>query len=58
MIPRYTENSDLHYKNITIVNDTSRVVRMVIVSDAPSCVIYGCHSENSGGVTYVLREHL
>ncbi len=33
----------LYYKNITIVNDTSRVLRMTIVSDAPSC-----------GVTYKL----
>ncbi len=58
MIPRCTENSSLHYINITIVNDTSRVVRMVILSDAPSFVTYGCHSDNYGGVTYVLREHL
>jgi hypothetical protein len=31
--------SVLYHKNITILNDTSRVVRMMIVGDAPSCGI-------------------
>jgi hypothetical protein len=31
--------SDLLYKNITIVNNISRVIRMTIISDAVSCDI-------------------
>ncbi len=43
-------------KNITIVNGTPRVVRMTIVSDAPSCgVIYDHHSDDSRGVFYTHR---
>jgi hypothetical protein len=48
---KFFQNCDscgLYYKNITIVNDTSRVVRMMIISDAPSCgITYGCHSDES-----------
>jgi hypothetical protein len=49
----------LYHKNIMIVNSTSRVVRMTIVSDAPSCgVTYDCHSDDSRGVISAPREHL
>jgi hypothetical protein len=49
----------MHHKNIMIEIDTSRIFRMTIVSDAPSCGInYGCHSDNSRDVTYAPREHL
>jgi len=42
-------------RNITIVNDTSRVIR----SDAPSCgITYDHHSDNSRRVTYAPKEHL
>ncbi len=33
------KSSGLYYKNITIINDTYKVIRMVIVSDDPSCNI-------------------
>ncbi len=49
----------LYYKNITIVNDTSRVVRMTIESDAPSCgVTNDCHPDISRSVICAPREHL
>ncbi len=36
-----------------IVNDTYKVIRMMIVSDAPSCgVTYNRHSDGSRGVIY------
>jgi hypothetical protein len=39
-----------------IVNDASRVVRMMIVVDAPRCGIsYNCHSDKSRGVIYTPR---
>jgi hypothetical protein len=39
-----------------IVNDASRVVRMMIVSDTPSCgITYDCDSDDSRGVIYALR---
>ncbi len=39
----------LFYKNITIVNDTPRVIR----SDGPSCgVTYDRHCDNSSGPYY------
>jgi hypothetical protein len=42
-------------KNITIVNDTSRVIRR----DALSCgITYGHHSDNSRGAIYTSKEHL
>jgi hypothetical protein len=51
--------SGLYYKHLMIVNDNSRVVRMSIISDAPSCgVTYDHHSDNSRGVIYAPREHL
>ncbi len=46
-------------KNITLVNDTSRVIRMTIVNDASSYgVTYNHHSDDSRGVIYIPREHL
>jgi hypothetical protein len=43
----------LDYKNITIINDTTRAISMTIVSDAPSCgVTYNCHSDSSRGIIY------
>ncbi len=46
----------MYYKNVTIINDTPRVVRMMIVSDAPSCgVTYNCHSDDSRGIIYAPR---
>jgi hypothetical protein len=46
-------------KNITFVSDTSRVIRMTIVGDAPSGgVNYNHHSDDSRGVNYAPREHL
>jgi hypothetical protein len=49
----------LYYKNITIVNDTSRVIIVTIVSDALSCgITYTHHSDKSRGVIYNPREHL
>ncbi len=34
-----------------IITDTSTVVRMTIISDAPNCgIIYDWRSDNSGGV--------
>ncbi len=51
--------SSLHYKDVTIVSDTSRVVRMTIISDAPRLgVTYDCHSDDSRGFIYPPREHL
>jgi hypothetical protein len=50
-----------------VVNDTSRVVRMAIVCDAPIFgITYDCHSDNFRGVIYApivishyaFREHL
>ncbi len=39
-----------------IVNDTSRVVRMAIVSDAPMRgITYDRHSDNSRGAIYAPR---
>jgi hypothetical protein len=50
--------SGMYHKNM-IVKDTSRIFRMTIVSDAPSCGInYDCHSDNSRGVIYAPRENL
>jgi hypothetical protein len=44
----------LHYKNITIINKTSRVIR----SDTQSIdTTYDCHSYYSRGVIYTPREH-
>jgi hypothetical protein len=51
--------SGLYYKNIATINETSRAVRMMILSDTPSCgVTYDHHSDNSRGVIYTLRELL
>jgi hypothetical protein len=37
-------NNGLYYKNITIVNDTSRVIRMMIASDTTTwSITYGHH---------------
>ncbi len=48
-----------YYKNILFTNDNPRVVRMTIVSDAPSCGdTYDHHCDDSRDVTYVPREHL
>jgi hypothetical protein len=45
----------IYYKNITIVNDTSKVIS----SNAPSCgIAYNHHSDDSKGVNYVCGEHL
>ncbi len=39
-----------------IVNDTSRIIRIMIVSDAPSCgITYGHHSYDTRGVIYAPR---
>jgi hypothetical protein len=44
---------EMYYKNVTIVNDTPRVVRMMIISDAPSCgITYNCHSDDSRGIIF------
>jgi uncharacterized protein YqjF (DUF2071 family) len=44
----------LQYKNITIINKTSSVIR----SDTQSCgITYVCHSDYSRGVIYAPREH-
>jgi hypothetical protein len=44
----------LHYKNITIKNETYRVIR----SDTQSCgITYVCHSDYSRVVIYTPREH-
>ncbi len=49
----------LYYTNITIVNDTTIIVRMMIVSDAPRyCFTYNCHSDDTRDVIYAPREHL
>jgi hypothetical protein len=49
----------LYYKNITIINETSKVVRVMIVSDAQGCgITYGCHSDYPKGVIYAPRKHL
>jgi hypothetical protein len=46
----------LYHKNIMIVNDTSRVVRMTIISDAPSYGVTNyCPSDNSRCVIYAPR---
>jgi hypothetical protein len=42
-------------KKITIVNDTSGIVRSKTVSCG---VTYDCHSDDSRGVIYIPREHL
>ena len=43
-------------KNIKIVNDTFRVIRMMIISDALSCgITYDGHSDDCRGVTYAPR---
>ncbi len=43
-------------KNIRIVNDTSRVIRVTIISDALSCgITYDGHSDDSRDVTYAPR---
>jgi len=52
-------SSGLYYKSIMIINNTSIVVRMMIISDAPSCgVTYDHQSDNSRGVIHAPREHL
>ncbi len=39
-----------------IVNDTTRVVRMMIICDTPNCgITYDHHSDNSRGVIYAPR---
>jgi hypothetical protein len=43
---KFSSSCGLHYKNITIINDTSRVARITIISHAPGCGIT-CHSDNS-----------
>jgi hypothetical protein len=43
-----------YYKNITIVKDTYRVIKITIISVAPSC---GVTSDHSRGVIYAPREH-
>ncbi len=49
----------LYCKIITIVNDTSRVVRMMIVTGAPSCGVTNVrHSDDSRGVINAPKEHL
>ncbi len=41
----------LYYKNITIVNYTSRVLRITIVSDAQYCgVTYNCYDDSRGAI--------
>ena len=46
----------LYYKNITIVNYTSRVLRITIVSDALSYgITYSCLSGDSRGAIYAPR---
>ncbi len=43
---------------ITIVNDTSKVIRMMTISDAPSCgITYDDHSDDSRDVIYAPRVH-
>ncbi len=44
-------------ENITIVNDTSRVIRMVIVSDAPSCGITYDHHSGDSKVSFMLLDN-
>jgi hypothetical protein len=49
----------MYCKNIAIVNDTSWVIRMTIVSDAPSCdVAYNHPSDDSRDVITAPIEHL
>jgi hypothetical protein len=44
------------YENIAIINDTSRVTRMMIVSDGPSCGVTCDHQyDKSRGVFYAAR---
>ncbi len=58
--------SGTYYKNIAIVNDASRVIRMTIVSGTSSRgVTYDRHSDNTRdllyaprSVNYASREHL
>jgi hypothetical protein len=47
----------LYYKHITIVNDASRVVRMMIESDTRKLWRH-LQSDVSRGVIYAPREHL
>ena len=52
-------NCGLYCKNIMIINDTSRVIRMMIISDTSSCgITYDCHSDISKGGIYAPGEHL
>ncbi len=39
VVPSFNTKIRLYYKNIMIINDTFRVVRMTIVSDSPSCAL-------------------
>jgi hypothetical protein len=56
VLPCRVGSYGLYYKNIAVINDTSRVVRMMIVSVALSCgVTYNCHSDDSRGVIYSPR---
>ena len=49
----------LYYENIHNIKNTSRIVRMAIVSDAASCgVTYNHHSDTFGSVIYSPREQL
>ncbi len=48
--------SGLYYKNIKTVNGTSRVIRITIISDGPSCgITYSHSSDDSRGVIYTFR---
>jgi hypothetical protein len=47
--------SGLNHKNITIVNENSKVFRMALQVVASH---YNHHSDDSRGVTYTPREHL
>ncbi len=59
LLEQCDKKSGLYNKSITIVNETSRVIRMTIVTDAPGCgLTYDCYSDNFRGVIYPPREHL
>ncbi len=58
-VPSFNTKNRLYYKNIMIINDTSKVVRMTIVSDTPSGgITFDHHSDAARGVIYCPREHL
>jgi hypothetical protein len=45
-------------QKISIVNDTSKVIRKTIISNTPNCgITYDCHSDDSRGVIHAPKEH-